>query len=253
MRRLAVERGVLLRVLAVGKVAHLLDDDREAVGELRAGDVVEVAGHLGEVRGNVGQRVGGEALTELGRDAAHLAQLAHELRVVAWRRNCRDRRVVARGGGDERGSADVDQLDRLVQRHGSRTDLRREGLDVDDDEVDQPDALLGQLLELVGRASTSEDAGVDLRIERLDLAAGEWLAVGQAADRLHLDTGLGERRARSVGREELYAMGCKVAREFGYPVAVSDREQGSHQFPPVPLGGPARSSIGHERGTAGRV
>ena len=53
------------------------------------------------------------------------------------------------------------------------TDLGRERLDVDDDEVEQLEALVGELLELLGDVATGEDAGVDRRVERADLAADE--------------------------------------------------------------------------------
>ena len=83
MRGLAVERGLLLRIFAVAQVAHLLDDDGEAVGKAHAGDVVEVRGDLRVIGGDVGQRVGGESLPKLRRQRSHLTQLADELLVMS--------------------------------------------------------------------------------------------------------------------------------------------------------------------------
>ena len=50
-------------------------------------------------------------------------------------------------------------------------DRRRERLDVDDDEVDQADALRLELGHLLGHVAAGEDAGVDRVVEGLDLAA----------------------------------------------------------------------------------
>ena len=53
------------------------------------------------------------------------------------------------------------------------------GCDVDDHDVDETDAVLGQALEVGGHVPAGEDAGVDLGVERLDLAADDRRRSGQ--------------------------------------------------------------------------
>ena len=137
--------------------------------------MVEVRRDLGVVGGHVSERVRGKALAEFGGQRAHLAQLGDQLFVMRRRRNRRDGRVIARRRADQGRPANVDQLDCLVEGHGALADLRGERLDVDHNEVNQLDAARRQLLELIGHSAVSEDAGVDIRVERLDLSTGEGL------------------------------------------------------------------------------
>jgi hypothetical protein len=90
----------------------------------------------------------GQLGSQLRADRAQLAQLRGDLLVVARigdrgdpRRSCAPPR---RAGG----AGDVDHLDRLVDPDQLDPDGRRERLDVDDHEVDQPDPLGAQLLDL---------------------------------------------------------------------------------------------------------
>ena len=70
MGRLAVERGPLVRVLAVAQVVHLLEDDRQAAREGVAGDLVEVGGDLGVIGGDGAERLGRELRPRLRADLA---------------------------------------------------------------------------------------------------------------------------------------------------------------------------------------
>ena len=107
-------------------------------------------------------------------------------------------------------------------------DLGRERLDVDDDEVEQADAVLDQLLELLGDVAPREDAGVDRRVERPHLAADERRHRGQVGDGRDVDAVRGEMLARAVGREQLDAQPLEIPRESGQPVAIGHREQRTH-------------------------
>ena len=150
-------------------------------GKAHSGDVVEVRGDLGVVGGDVGQCVGGQTLAELRRQRAHLAQLGDELFVVSRRGHGRNGCVIARRGTEQCSTADVDHLDGLVERHGALADLGAEGLDVDHDQVNQLYATCCQLFELAVDLAPSEDAGIDVGVEGLDLAAGKRLGSGQFA------------------------------------------------------------------------
>ena len=85
-----------------------------------------------------------------------------------------------------------------------------------------------RLAEVARHVAARQDAGVDLGVEGLDLAADERRRVRQVADGRDLDAVGGERLAGAVGGEELDAQVEQVAGEVGDPVAIGDREQGSH-------------------------
>ncbi len=227
MGRFAVERRPLVGVLAVGQVAHLLHDDGQPGREPRRADVIEVARHLRVVGRDHRERLGRQALAELRRDLAKALDLVDDLRVLRWVAQRCHAGIVARRRGQERDAADIDHLDGLVDGHDARADLRRERLDVDDHDVDQSDALRGELFEVRRHVATREDPGVDLGMEGLDLAADERRRGRERADRLDRDAVRGERFARAVGGEDLDAKFQQVTREGRDAIAVRDRNQGS--------------------------
>ena len=173
VRRLAVERRGLVRVLAVAQVGDLLEDEGEARRKHVPRDLVEVGGDLGVVGGDRAERLGREERPELRRHEAVLAQLGDEAGVVVGARDRGDAGGVPGGCAEEGCSTHVDHLDRLVDADEPGTDRRGERRDVDDDDVDQPDRVRLELAQLFGDVATGEDPGVDRGVERLDLAADE--------------------------------------------------------------------------------
>ena len=247
MRRLAVERGPLVRVLAVAQVIHLLEDEREMAREGVARDLVEVGRDLGVVGGHRAERLGRQLRARLRADRAELAQLRDDERVVRRVRDRRDARRIARRRAEQRRAADVDHLDRLVEADDLDADRRRERLDVDDDEVDETDPLGAQLLELGRDVAPGEDPGVDRVVERLDLATDIGLALGQLRDGRDGDALAGEVLARAVRGEHLDLEIEEVPRERDDAISIRHRQQGSHPgLPPVPVA--LRSVSGAGRG-----
>ena len=222
VRRLAVERGALVRVLAVAQVVDLLEDEREVAREGVARDLVEVGRDLGVVGGDRAERLGRQLGPRLGAHGAELAQLGDDPRIVGGVGDRGDPGGVAGGRAEQRRAADVDHLDRLVEPDQLDADRRRERLDVDDHEVDQPDPLRAQLLELGGDVAAGQDPGVDRVMERLDLAADVGLALGQLGDRIDLDTLAGEMVTGALGRVDLDVEREEIARERGDAVSVRD-------------------------------
>ncbi len=237
VRRLAVERRALMRVLAIAQVVDLLEDDGQAARERVAGDLVEVGGDLGVVGGDRAERLRRQARPGLGAHPAQLAQLGHEEGVVRRVRCGRDTGGVA-GRRTEQGRAtDVDHLDRLVDADELGPDGRGERLDVDDDQVDEADALALELVQLFGLVTSGEDAGVDRVVERLDLAADGRLALGQGVDRGDLDAFRTEVFAGPVGRVHLHPEIRQISGKRRDAGAIRDRQQGSQ---PGPTSHPAR-------------
>ncbi len=180
------------------------------------------------VRGDRPEGLGREQGPELGGNEAAFTELLDDPRVVDRVGNGRDAGRVPPGCPEERRAADVDHLDCLVDRDQPPSDLRGERLDVDDDDVDRADAVLFELLELLGHVAAGEDAGIDRGVERLDLPADERRNLGQLRDRRDLDPVGGEVVAGTVGRVDLDVEVTQGSRERRYAVAIRDRKQGSH-------------------------
>ena len=215
-------------VLAVAEVVDLLEDDGEPVREGRVRDLVQVGGDLRVVRGDDPERVGGELRPELRAHGVVAPELGDELRVVLRAADGRDPGAVAGGRAEERRPADVDHLDRLVEADELGADRRGERGDVDDDDVDRPDALARQLGHLGLDVAPGEDARVDRRVEGLDLAADQGRHPGQVRDGADVDAVGGEVVAGAVGGEDLDLEGQQVPGQSRDPLAVGDRQQGSH-------------------------
>ena len=236
VRRLAIERRALVRVLAVAQVVDLLEDERQMAREGVARHLVEVGGDLGVVGGHRAERLGGQLGPRLGRDRAELAQLGCDDRVVGRVGDRRHPGGVARRGAEERRATDVDHLDRLVEPDDLDPDRRRERLDVDDHHVDQADPLGAQLLELGRDVAPGQDPGVDRVVEGLDLAADIGLALGQVGDGRDRDALAGEELARAVRGKHFDIEIEEVSRERDDAIPIRHRQQGSHPgLPPVPV------------------
>ena len=250
MARLAVDGAALVGVLAVRQIGQLLQHERQARREADAADLVEIGRHLGVVGSDRGERVGGQLLAQLRRDLAALAQVGQQGVVVLRTADRRGPREVAGGRAQEGRPADLDALHGLVERHQLRADLGRERGDVDDHQVDQPDAVLGQLGQLLRPVAAGQDAGVDRRVEGLDLAAGQRRDVRQDGDRGDLHPLGGERLARAVRGVDLDAQAQQLRGQGGQALPIGDREQGTHSAPPS-AGFPGHAPAGGTRGVGG--
>ncbi len=251
---LPVQGGPLVGVLAVRQVHDLLEDHADVGRERRSRDLVEVRGDLRVVGGHDGERLRGEALAKLGRDAAPVADLGDHLAVGVRVRDRRHAGVVAAGRRQEGRATDVDHPDRLVERHAPLADLRGEGLHVDHDDVDKLDPVLGQLGELVGAVAAGEDPGVDRRVEGLDHSPEQRRDVGQGAHRLDVHSVGREVLTGPVRRVDLDVECQELAREVRQPLAVRDREEGSHPAgPPYGRAGISRAPTRAARACGGDI
>ena len=137
----------------------------------------------------------------------------------------RDGRVVLGRGAHHRRPADVDLLDALVgRRAGGHRLLER--VEVDHDELERRDAELLELAHVVGQAQVGQDAGVHLRVQRLDPAVQALREAGQLVDRRDRDPGVAQPGGRRAGRDDLDAgVGQRAAEllEAGLVVDADER------------------------------
>ena len=218
--RLTVDRRALVGILPVAQVVHLFQDQRQAPRECVARDLVQVGRDLGVIGGHGTERIGGQLGSQLRRHVAQCLELRHDPTIVLRAGHRGHAGRVTRRGPKQRGPAHVDHLDRHVDADHLAPDLGREGLDVDDDQVDQADPLLDQLLQLFRDVAPGEDAGIDRGVERLDLATDERGDVRQLGDGGNVDAVGGKVLAGAIGREHLDAEHGEFPGEFRDSVPV---------------------------------
>ncbi|MGC0428171.1 hypothetical protein RKD32_004526 [Streptomyces sp. SAI-195] len=234
-----VERGGLVRVLAVAQGVGALVGGAEEVGEpgLVDGGVLggEPGGDGDVVRGGVLEGLGGQALAGGEVEAAVLDRGEH-VGVPGRAGDDRDGGVVLGGGTHHGGAADVDLLDALVGR-GARGDGLAERVEVDHDQVERRHAQLVELLTVALQAQVGEDAGVHLGVQGLDPPVQALGEAGQLLDLGDGDTGGGDPPGGRPGGDQLDAGLVQPARELLEPGLVVDADERATDGPLVAPGG----------------
>ena len=226
--RIGVEGAELVRVLAVAKVGLLLDHHRQARREDRARGGVQIARDLRVVGGGHGERLTRQLLARLGADAAERFDVAQDRCVLRRARYRGDSRKVLGRRAEERHAADVDLLEGLVEVGARIADGLGEGIEVDDDDVDLLDPVLGQLGDVVRQVAPCEQPSEDLRVKGLDAPSEDLARIGQVADRLDpLEAGLGQVCASSIGGEDVRAGIGQAAGKLDDAFTVTDGEKGA--------------------------
>ena len=102
-----------------------------------------------------------------------------------------------------------------------------EGVEVDDDEVERRDAELVELPHVVGQPAVGEDAGVHLRVQRLDPAVEALGEAGEGVDRGDVDAGLAQPGRGRAGADDLDPGGGERPAELLEPGLVVDAHEGA--------------------------
>ena len=126
---------------------------------------------------------------------------------------------------DHRRAADVDVLDHLVLVDAGASGGALERIEVDADEVNELDVLLGRGAEMVGVVADREQTGVELRVERLDAAVHDLRRAGEVVDRANLETGVGQLARGASGRDDLDAERHEATGEVDDAALVGDRQK----------------------------
>ena len=164
-------------------------------------------------------------------------------------RDDRGEAEVLRGRADHRRAADVDVLDHLVVGRAAPGRGALERVEVHADEVDELDAVLLGGDHVLGVVAQREQAGVELRVQRLDAAAHDLREAGEVLDRADLEARLGQLARGAAGRDELDAELGEAAREVGDAALVGHRQQRAAHADITRLRHPART-LQRRRGRA---
>ena len=223
---LGVVGGALMRVLAVREVEVLLEDGREDRRERLASR--EPGRDRRLVRGRGRERGRRETPARLQRDHAGLAQLRQHGLVVLGPADRRHVGEVLRRAAQHRRPADVDHLDGLLLADAVLPRDLLERVQVDADEVEQLDPVLCERGQVGLDLASGEDAGVDVRMQRLHPAAEHLRELGQTLDRRHRQAELTDRVRRAAARDQLPVERGESLRERVEAGLVEHRDQRTH-------------------------
>lgn len=204
----AIDRGLLLRVLAIAQVVDLLERNLEpgrsvrhvaCLGGKPTGDSRVVGGsglvdlHLQTTTG--GKRGATAGLAHLGQDGVVVGRIGDD----------GNARGVLGGGAQHGGTADVDVLDGVRKGDLGVGDGLLELVQVDDDQVDQLNAVLSCLLHVLLGIAAGQQRAVNLGVQGLN-AAVHHLGITREL----LDGGYGNARildstSRTARRDDLDA------------------------------------------------
>ncbi len=219
----AVERGGLVRVLAVAQLVR--------AGEFERGAPGQVHGVPGEVRGD-GRVVRAGVREGLAGERAPLVQVEVSLQsagVVGGVHEDDHAGEVLRGRAQHGGPADVDVLQGLGLGHAAR-DRLAEGVEVDAHEVDGVDAVRGELRE-VPLVAPREDAAVNAGMQRLDAAVEDLGEAGDVADGGGVQARLAQGGEGAAGGDEVPAPLGEASREVDDAGLVADAQECAHVAP----------------------
>ncbi len=170
-------------------------------------------------------RFAGQRVPE--RQAGRLVECREQARIVRRIDDDQDAAKILGGRAHERRPADIDLLDEGIEC-GRRVRRRLcEGIQVDDDEVDEAKPMALERGQIVGPVAPRENASVKGRMQRLHAAVHHLWKAGQVRDARDGEAGLGKRSSRSTGRDQLEPAGREAAAEIGNTGLVRDAQQGS--------------------------
>ena len=210
-----VERGRLVRVLAIAQRGAELARQRQAFGE---GDTLvgkgEPAGDHRIIGGGGGIGLGRQHPAEIiAGGAALFGHFGDQAGIVGRIGDDRDTLMILRGRTDHRRATDVDILDDLVAV-GALGDGRGEGIEVDDHQVDRADFMLVHRRDMLGIVAHGQQPAMDLGVQRLDAAVHHLGEAGQLGNILHGQARLAQRLGSAAGRHQFDAMLAQCLAQF---------------------------------------
>ena len=209
--RLGVEGGPLVRVLPVTHGLRPGETQQQAFRQRSLS--AQIFGDRGVVPRRVPKGLGRER--EAGRIAQHPViptQLVQDSGVVRRIDDDADRGMILGGSAEQRGTADVDVLDRRVQVAIGARNRRLEGIQVNDDQVDRRDAVLCH--DGFVQPAPAQDPAMDFRVQGLDPAIHHFRKariVGNLGDG---NAVIGEQARRAARRDHFDPQHVQIACEI---------------------------------------
>ena len=127
-----------------------------------------------------------------------------------------------------RRAADVDVLDRILQRAAGFGDGRLERIQVDHEHIDGVDAVRGQCRTVLAQIAPRQQPAVDLRVQRLDAAVEHLGKAGVVGDLGDWQAAVGEQLRGAAGGQKPDAQRVQAAGEFENAGLVGNGNQCVH-------------------------
>ena len=243
-RRVAVDRGRLMRILAVAEFALVHAAQFEHRREAIAGALAHPCGDGRVVGRRAGERGGCKRAAKLERRRAFvLGELAGDGVVLRRIGHHGDELMVLRGRAQHRRSADIDLLDRLVLLHAFAAHRHFEGIEIHADEVDRWNPVLFHRLHVLGYVAPAEQSAVNPRMQRLHPAVHHLGEACELLDGNDRNAGCGERVRGAAGRDDLDPERRERAGEGDEITLVADRDQRATDADDSMHGGFLRGSL----------
>ena len=226
--QVAVERRLLVRVLAVAQVHHLDEVAVTLAGEQRQRTVVlhggQVVADEGVVLGDAVERGDRQRETRLrGQRAVVRIEFGQQSRVLRRIGRDRDMGEVLRRRAQHRGAADVDVLDDVVERAVRIHRHPFERIQVQHQQVDRGDAVFGH--HRIVLAASTEQPAMHLRVQGLDAAVHDLGEAGQVGNVPDRQAGLADRLGRTARGQQFDAARRERTGEVDQARLVGDGQQ----------------------------
>ncbi len=159
-------------------------------------------------------------------------QLFRQRRVVIGRDNDGHVLKIFGGGTNHRRAADVYLLDGLFERDAlAARDCLLKGVEVDDDEINQLDAVLFGGAHVLGVVAHGEERAVNARVERLDATVHHFGKAGHVRHVTHFDSGLAQSPRRPARAQNLNIEAAQMLCEFDEARLVGDAQERAADLP----------------------
>ena len=230
--QVAVEGGLLVRVLAVAQVLQLDEAAVRLAGKQRVAAVFldgrQVVADGAVVLADAVERGDGQRELGLLADAAAGLQLGQHAGVLAGVGQHRHVLPVLGGAAHHGRAADVDVLDCVFQRTAGLGDRGFKRVKIHHQQINGVNAVRLQRGHVLGQIAPRQQAAVDLGVQGLDAAVQHFRKAGQLGHFGHRQALLGQQLGGAAGGDELHAQGVQAAGQFDDTGLVGDGEQCVH-------------------------
>ena len=216
-----VESRLLVLILSVLQGLSEKSRDRDLGWKAVAILASHVCGDPGVVGRRMRVRLGGQA-SPRGLIERALVEHAKNLGVSLRPHDHDDRLVILGCRPDHRRTTDVDLLDGLIKSDVGTQHCVDKRVEVAADQVDLPEPVLGQSVDVFALVPPGKDARMHARVQRLDPAVHHLGEAGEVADRLRVERRILEGLQSAAGREQVVVQPLEAAGKACEPGLVAN-------------------------------